>query len=147
MSPSPLLLPTCTQLSQQEKSGKAGSPGRNCEVSNKLQQQQQDLIAASYVTRLQLEECPCMYSKLHSDSWLTTLCCWPHMQHGSHSKSSFPDGLRAGFASRSLTHLLCVLSCCLQNCGFTHSPAAAGSIKGGFRIISDTIWTASFRVL
>jgi len=46
-----------------------------------------------------------------------------------------------------LACLLCVLSCCLQNCGLTHSPAAAGSIKGGFTIISDTIWTASFQVL
>ena len=89
--------------------------GKQLATSNE-QQQQQDLIAASYVTRLQLEECPCMYSKPHSGSWLTTLCCWRHM-HGSHSKSSFPDGLRAGFAS----HLLALRAILLLAELWTHS--------------------------
>ena len=60
-----------------------------------------------------------MYSKLHSDSWLTTLCCWPHMQHGSHSKSSFPDGLRAGFCL-SLAYFACYLAACRIVASLTH---------------------------
>ena len=69
----------------------------------------------------------------------TLLAAYAHL-----TKSSFPDGLSAGFALHSFASSLACLRAILLAELWPHSPAE--SIKGGFRIISDTIRVVSFQV-